>query len=127
MRTARTHDRTRPGPRPRSLVVFACLALALGACSDGVGRSGDVVGGSCVSSDDCVEDCLYDQHFPAGTCSVPCGSNDQCPEGTFCVEENNRGACLLGCASATDCRLGYQCSAQLDPTGLHEYRVCIND
>ena len=71
-------------------VVTSLLALAPFACSDGVGLSGDVVGGSCVSSKDCVEQCLYDQRFPAGTCSVPCGSSDQCPDGTFCVEVNNQ-------------------------------------
>jgi hypothetical protein len=99
-----------------------------GSDSTSVGKTGRVVGGPCLSSNDCAagSECLGESEFPGGTCTVRCATNAQCPAGAACVEESD-GSCLLTCTSATDCRAGYVCKLMRLREGSVEVQVCGND
>lgn len=96
---------------------FAVALLALGACGNGVGIDGPVVGGDCVVSSQCAHEsrCLTGTAYPDGYCAKSCDSNDECPAGSACVQREG-GVCLLTCASAAECREGYEC-LEIDARG----------
>ncbi|MCC6526608.1 MAG: hypothetical protein IT373_28425 [Polyangiaceae bacterium] len=94
-----------------ALLGLTVLGLVAVGCSDGgVGKDGDVVGGSCATTDDCAggSTCLAGTMYPDGTCTMPCVEQAECPDGSVCVQESG-GTCLLTCSSPSDCRDGYGC------------------
>jgi hypothetical protein len=112
----------------RSLgVVLACVLVAVVAagCGSGVGRDGDVVGGSCTASGGCAggSECLIASMYPGGMCTVDCETQADCPSGSVCVQESG-GTCLLACSSSSDCRDGYGCEDK-STVGDGHATVCI--
>ena len=106
----------------------ASLVVAAPGCSsdDGVGRTGELVGGACELTDDCDERCLNDNDFPDGTCTVSCSNDDDCPSGTHCIDEAG-GVCLLACELPSDCRGGYTCKGKENAGHGGESLVCFKD
>lgn len=103
----------------------ALLAVLAPGCGSGVGRDGDVVGGSCTASGGCAggSSCLTDSMYPGGMCTVDCDTQADCPGGSVCVQESG-GTCLLACRSAGDCRDGYGCEDKSTVDDGHA-TVCI--
>jgi hypothetical protein len=90
----------------RLICILAIAALA--ACNDHVGNGGSLVGGPCISSNDCRFVCETGGDFPQGLCTLPCNIDDDCPDGTYCID-TEEGICMLGCDVPADCRGGYNC------------------
>lgn len=107
-----------------ALIWFSFVAIV--ACGgDGVGTSGDLVGGPCASNGDCESRCVLGDDFPSGTCVKPCNTDNDCPDGTYCIETEG-GICLLGCTQPSDCRGGYNCEGKQNRTHGGDSLVCIN-
>lgn len=107
----------------RTILIIFIASVGSLACGNGVGNGGDLVGGSCDSSDDCVERCERGEDFPGGTCTVSCLDDGDCPGGTLCVDEEG-GICLLRCDLTSECRLGYICDTQDRRGAPGEVLVC---
>ncbi len=109
------------------LAVFGTLFLFVGACgNDGVGRDGELVGGSCQVAGDCDGECLTGNDYPEGTCSVSCMADSDCPSGTNCIDKEG-GTCLLSCDLPSDCRGGYTCKGKDNKGHGGESLVCFKD
>jgi len=103
------------------------LLPGTGACGgDGVGRDGELVGGSCQVASDCEEECLTGGDFPEGTCSLSCDADEDCPDGTHCIDEGG-GVCLMACELPSDCRGGYTCKGKDNKGHGGESLVCFED
>jgi hypothetical protein len=111
-------------PRIASLLL-ACCALFVACGDDDVGFDGDRVGGACRDGRDCEYLCERDDHFPDGTCTLPCNVDEDCPLGTYCIDRED-GICLLGCERPEDCREGYTCKGEHNRGHDGESLVCIH-
>jgi hypothetical protein len=111
------------------LTILVALCGVLAGCGDGgIGNSGDVVGGPCVSDADCARgsQCARGGDFPDGTCVVRCANDGDCPGGTACIDEED-GICLLLCDFDDDCRIGYECDDKSRQGHSGSATVCIAD
>jgi hypothetical protein len=106
-------------PRLVMLLVLGFAATCLSACGvDDVGPMSRLVGGRCVTDNDCIKLCIKGSGFPRGYCTVSCTANSDCPGGSACVASNG-GICLATCqvpADCTDYGPDYQCSRQTSQT-----------
>jgi hypothetical protein len=107
------------------LLVVGGAALA-GCGDDDVGFEGDLVGGSCDTSHDCQYRCETGDHYPGGTCTLPCNVDDDCPAGTYCINHDD-GVCLLACEVPADCRDGYSCRGEENRGTGGDSLVCYRD
>jgi serine protease len=101
------------------LLVLASTATLHAACSsDDVGPQSRMVGGRCVTDNDCVKRCITGTEFPGGYCTVTCAASSDCPGGSACVASNG-GICLATCQVPSDCDdygPDYQCNRQTSQT-----------
>jgi hypothetical protein len=109
-------------------MILGVMGWALAGCGgDGVGNTGDVVGGPCQDDNDCARgsECATGGDFPGGTCTVRCFDDRDCPSGTACIDTSG-GICLLLCDFDTDCRLGHECSDESRQGASGSASVCID-
>ena len=125
MRVAQLADRSIA--RAFALLVLAVATILPSGCGvDDVGPMSRLVGGRCVTDNDCIKHCITGTQFPDGYCTVSCAANSDCPGASACVASNG-GICLATCQVAADCTdygPGYRCSRQTSQTPGAEPLAC---
>ncbi|MBI5498000.1 MAG: hypothetical protein HY904_23555 [Deltaproteobacteria bacterium] len=66
------------------------------------GSRSSVVGGSCVSDEDCIGLCSTQKDFGGGMCTLACNTTADCPAAATCVDVAG-GMCAVTCQEDKDC------------------------
>ena len=103
------------------LLCFLVLLLpAVLACGDGrvpgmAGNDSTLVGGPCMSADDCdFRLCQEGAIFPGGICTLSCSNDKDCPSGSSCGDFGSLDigwVCLVNCSDSSDCREQWTCES----------------